>query len=176
MHGRFDALRTKSYETARGLWRQYRVASRLVSVCTYLLAWIVVTEVLFEIAVAGRTRPDLDVSGMVTMLSGQAIDSTYEVSVLALGWFAVSAGPLVFLIFRGFHFFVVAGTQIDQEHDRRHVAYAWSCAVIGLLCVLTEALGFLDFESEDLLIGIGGVNMLVEEIRLLEAKYKGDVS
>ena len=154
---------------------QYIIASLFISRCTYLLAWIVITEVPFQIAVHGRDRPRLTLSNFneaADTIGGLTLNAPLVQSLLALSFFSIAAISLTRWIFRYIHSVVVEKTQIDLEDDRRHVAYAWTCAIIGLSCVLTETLTALEFESEDLLIGIGGVNMLVEEIRILETKHR----
>ena len=171
-----NTFTANSYRAAQLLWRQYIVASRFVTFCTYLLAWVVATEVLYKMAVSGRTpRAELTASditdAIVAFTINLEVDPTLELSILTMGCFGVVALPIVMSVFSSVQSIVVAETTIAQEHDRRHVAYAWTCATIGLLCVLSETLGVLEFESEDLLIGLGGVNMLVEEIRILEARH-----
>ncbi len=177
----FSSIRSTWYPIARRLWVQYVLASTVVSLFTYLLAWIVATEIIFRITTANRKIPNVELgavwnaAGAVWFGSGGAtmsMDKQLEATLLAIGCFSVVAVPVVVLVFRGVYWAVAAGTTIGRDSDRSHVAYAWACAGTGLLCVLAETVGVLEFESEDLLIGIGGVNMLVEEIRILEREAR----
>ncbi len=147
------------------------VVANSVAILTRLLTWIVVTEVIFVIADA--LHPHRAVSlGMYlnpfALFTGDPYTSR-QLTHIALLLYSFAAIPAVLMTFRLFLFLVTVQRKVHQA-DRRHVAYAWSSGVIGLLCVFIEAATVLDFRFEDLLIGAGGLNMLVEGIRLLERR------
>jgi len=190
---------TRHYARAHELWQDSmrNVASTLVSLGTWLVAWIVLTEVLYRIALVNRLQGDISVARLIHAIGipiGQELppDPLFGASLVTLACFAGVAFPIVCWIFRLGGFLVGVDTprendpsatnhgilNINQEQsnitygtrDKRHVAYAWASGILGLLCVLSETVDFLEFSSEDLLLGMSALNMLVEEIRMLEGK------
>ena len=156
------------------------VTSHLVLLGTVVVTWIVTTEILFVVFSFTRISVDLSAWMIVDAVSWTTNQLFFQPppgeipfhplqlwALCALALFSVAAIPLVRGIFRFFLFLVVKEGKV-QPADKRHVAYAWSSGVIGLLCVLLEALTIFDCSTEDLLLGVGGLNMLVEEIRLLK--------
>lgn len=50
--------------------------------------------------------------------------------------------------------------------EPRHTAYAWACGLIGMTILSAEVFGGLELRFEDPLLGVAGLNTLVEEVRL----------
>ena len=50
--------------------------------------------------------------------------------------------------------------------EPRHTAYAWSCGLIGMTILSAEVFDGLELRFEDPLLGVAGLNTLVEEVRL----------
>ena len=170
-----DAITNAAHEYFRNFLTD--LVANSVAIVTRLLTWIVITEVIFVLADTAFHHRSISLSLYLNpfALLARGVDgySSYQLTHIALLLYALAAIPAVFMTFRLFLFLVTVQRKVHKA-DRRHVAYAWSSGVIGLLCVLIEAATVLDFRSEDLLIGIGGLNMLVEEIRLLERRPPED--
>ena len=60
--------------------------------------------------------------------------------------------------------------------EPRHIAYAWSCGLTGMMILSFEVFGGFEFRFEDLLLGMAGLNALVEEVRLRIVLGKSDSS
>ena len=60
-----------------------------------------------------------------------------------------------------------------QLEEPRYIAYAWSCGLIGMAILSAEVFGILDLRFEDPLLGMAGLNTLVEEVRLRIAEAGG---
>lgn len=167
---------TSPYERAHELWQESKrnVASTLVSVSTWMVAWIVITEVLYRITLVSRQQGDISAARLlhavgISIAEDLPPDPLFGPSLTVLTCLAACALPIVSWIFRLGRLLVGVAY---AKRDKRHVAYAWSSGIVGLLCVLSESLDFLQFTSEDLLLGMSGLNMLVEEIRLIEGKVQ----
>ena len=167
----FNSLTDTITAAAHEYYRDFLtdVVANSVALITRFLTWVVITEVIFVFT--NSLYPHRSIS-LATYLSPVALFAeanydSYQLTHIALLLYSLAAIPAAFLSFRLFLFLVTVQRKVRRT-DRLHVAYAWSSGVIGLLCVSLEGATALDFQFEDLLIGIGGLNMLVEEIRLLE--------
>lgn len=169
---------TPDRRTARERWQEIvpHVSSNAVAAATVFVTWMVLTEVVFQILAFNRRLPE-DLSVWVLMdtlalvVTRNEVGPEHAIVVSTLLSSGVAAVPMVFWAFRLLYAWVRTEGKVGPD-DRRHVAYAWSSGVIGLLCVLTEALSVVDFTTEDLLLGVGALNMLVEEIQILDRNLK----
>ena len=156
------------------------LASTVVATATCVATWLLATEIIFQAAAFDRRLPeDLSVwvlmDTALAMARGLEVPSIHGDVLTALAYAGIAALPLVSLVLSLAYAWVRAERKIGRDH-RRHVAFAWSSGILGLLCVFIEALSIADFKTEDLLIGIGALNMLVEECRILEAQLKRELA
>lgn len=157
----------------REVLQQFLVASNLVLWATCVATWIVLTEFMFHIVGKYRVVDDITASRVSSTISywiNGGLTEQYMHSCTVLLCLGLAALPMTSSVFRLFNNIVVIKARV-QATDKRHLAYAWSSGVIGITCVLLEALQLITIESEDLLIGMGALNMLVEEIRLFEREH-----
>ncbi|MCY4057301.1 MAG: hypothetical protein OXG44_04795 [Gammaproteobacteria bacterium] len=59
-----------------------------------------------------------------------------------------------------------SGATAAALEEPRHIAYAWSSGLIGMAILSAEVFGSLELQFEDPLLGMAGLNTLVEEVRL----------
>ena len=167
----FQDMRTRA--GFRKVLQQSLLASNLVLWGTCIATWIVLTEFMFHIVGKSRVLDDISASRVWNTIrywvSG-GLAEEYMLTSTILLCLGIAAMPMASSVFRLFNNVVVIKAHVKAT-DKRHVAYAWSSGVIGIVCVLLEAFKFIDIQSEDLLIGMGALNMLVEEIRLIEREH-----
>lgn len=157
----------------RRVLQQFLLASNLVLWGTRVATWIVLTEFMFHIVGKYRVVDNITIPRVVNTVSywiNGGLTEEYMFTCTVLLCLSIAALPITSSVFRLFNNTVVIRARI-QATDKRHLAYAWSSGVIGITCVLLEALQLIAIESEDLLIGMGALNMLVEEIRLIEREH-----
>lgn len=123
-------------------WREFTVhrISWMVIFGSTAFMWIVVTEIL--LAVAG-------------------VPLTF-VPVLILGTGALLVVRLLFC----WSLALVKKKEKDAVEKPRHVAYAWSCGMMGIVALFVEVFGILELRFEDPLLAMSGLNGLVEQVRL----------
>ena len=61
---------------------------------------------------------------------------------------------------------MVVEKEAPNVEEPRHIAYAWSCGLTGMTILSFESFHGLELQFEDLLLGVAGLNVLVEEVRL----------
>ena len=125
------------------------VVSRLVLVGTWFVMWMALAE-----ALSRATSIPIPLTA-----SGPALYNA--VSILL--WMA--AAHVVYLSFN-LSLALVVEKEKGQLEEPRHIAYAWSCGLIGMAMLSAEVFFGLDLRFEDPLLGMAGLNTLVEEVRL----------
>ncbi|MCY3837046.1 MAG: hypothetical protein OXH09_00040 [Gammaproteobacteria bacterium] len=144
--------------------------SPLVTLVTRAATCLVLGELTFLVAALSGPLGGYKLSAVLEGIgpSPKELDIPVGPTLLVFLFCVLVATVVTNWVYRVALRFVVDNWEAD---DRRHVAYAWSSGVIGLSLVFLEAASSLEFLSEDLLIGVGGLNMLVEEMRRLYDKY-----
>ena len=145
-------------------------ASSSVKLVTRAATWLVLAELTFLVAALSGPLGGYELSAVLEGIgpSPKELHIPVGPTLLLLLFCVLVATVVTNWVYRIALHFVVDHWEAD---DRRHVAYAWSSGVIGLSLVFLETATPLEFLSEDLLIGVGGLNMLVEEMKLLKDKY-----
>ena len=132
------------------------LVSRLVLIGSWFVFWIALVEIMSHLT-------------GIPMLPLTTGFTRYSLAVFLL-W--IAAPFIVYLSFSLSLALVVEKDKAELE-EPRHIAYAWSCGLTGVVVLAIEVFGGLDFQFEDPLLAMAGLNTLVEEVRLRIAQAGG---
>lgn len=150
-----DSVRKYTLNTFRAATT--RSVSRLVLVGSWVVMCIAMAEVMSL------------VTGIPIWPFARGSVVYFSLSVLML----CVAVRIVYLLF-SLSLTIVAENESIKAGGRRHIAYAWTCGFVGMTILLFEVVGILELRFEDPLLAMGGLNTLVEEVRLRIVQAGGD--
>ena len=133
------------------------LVSRLVLIGSWCVFWIALVEIMSHLT-------------GIPMLPVMSVFTRYSLASFSL-W--IAAPFIVYLSF-SLSLALVVEKEKKKLEEPRHIAYAWSCGLIGVVVLAIEVFGSLELQFEDPLLAMAGLNTLVEEVRLRIAQAGGN--